>query len=546
LGPSRPSREELSILKSQVDACAREVAESLRRADVLLLCAGAGFSADSGLPIYQDIANVKAYQDLGYKYHDICRPEWLSHDPEIFYGFWGTCFNDYRQTQPHEGYAIIRKWRDARFGASSRVARAIRMQLEEVNQQAPAPAVPPPYKVTGAAGAFFVYTSNVDGHSFDYFEPEEVRECHGNTEVWQCGCLPPCCKQTWRAPEDFKFVVDTKTMRAPVKQSAGPQETEASDPAEDTGDGTARVGRVNRPFGVRQKPLATLPKENRKEVAKLVATSFGRKDANWPACPFCNTLCRPRVLMFNDTHMVSDTEQDARFQRWREVLVDVGRSLNVSHGRMMRVVILEIGCGGTVPTVRMTCEATAVQLKSAADVTVARINPDFPLPDRLHPPSMYLRYLSLPMRGLEGLKKVNEQYTELTKPRARRRPQVEEEAAALDVARSRSPKKDPEAKNKEKEEQDEKDAKEETKEDEEDSEEESSSSDPEPPRRAPKAKAKQKAAAAPTRRSYRVGRLSPQPARRKAGADAGPARAAPKASTPRSKRKTPEVIRTLD
>ncbi|OLP74644.1 hypothetical protein AK812_SmicGene45759, partial [Symbiodinium microadriaticum] len=38
-----------------------------------------------------DIAGVKAYQELGYKYHNVCRPEWLSHDPEIFYGFWGTC-----------------------------------------------------------------------------------------------------------------------------------------------------------------------------------------------------------------------------------------------------------------------------------------------------------------------------------------------------------------------------------------------------------------------------------------------------------------------
>eukprot|EP00439_Symbiodinium_sp_Y106_P019627 s807_g2.t1 len=29
-------------------------------------------------------------------------------------------FNDYRKTQPHDGYAIIRKWRDARFASTSR------------------------------------------------------------------------------------------------------------------------------------------------------------------------------------------------------------------------------------------------------------------------------------------------------------------------------------------------------------------------------------------------------------------------------------------
>ena len=35
----------------------------------------------------------------------------------------------------------------------------------------------------GQAGGFFVYTSNVDGHVYDHFEPQEVRECHGNTEA---------------------------------------------------------------------------------------------------------------------------------------------------------------------------------------------------------------------------------------------------------------------------------------------------------------------------------------------------------------------------
>ena len=26
----------------------------------------------------------------------------MRHDPELFYGFWGTCYNDYRDTEPHE------------------------------------------------------------------------------------------------------------------------------------------------------------------------------------------------------------------------------------------------------------------------------------------------------------------------------------------------------------------------------------------------------------------------------------------------------------
>ena len=114
ISASKPSEEELRTLKDDIEACCREVAEALKRADVaryqnaskreiqkenskkcsirvvltenhwfflvvnvgnkialetewdteaLLLCAGAGFSADSGLPTYEEIANVKAYQE---------------------------------------------------------------------------------------------------------------------------------------------------------------------------------------------------------------------------------------------------------------------------------------------------------------------------------------------------------------------------------------------------------------------------------------------------------------------------------------------------
>jgi len=121
--------------------------------------------------------------------------------------------------------------------------------------------------------------------------------------------------------------------------------------------------------------------------------------------------------MFNDAHMASDMEQELRFQRWREVLIDAGRQYRLSRGKLLRVVILEIGCGGRVPTVRATSETTAAQLKKNAEVTVARINRDFPLPDRLHPLANDTRYLCLPMKGLEALRKISEHYTELMKPK---------------------------------------------------------------------------------------------------------------------------------
>jgi hypothetical protein len=48
----------------------------------------AGFSADSGLPIYDEIANEPAWTERGLTYGDLCRPSLLETDPEMAYGFW--------------------------------------------------------------------------------------------------------------------------------------------------------------------------------------------------------------------------------------------------------------------------------------------------------------------------------------------------------------------------------------------------------------------------------------------------------------------------
>eukprot|EP00439_Symbiodinium_sp_Y106_P036525 s760_g4.t1 len=105
--------------------CCLHAASFLASADVLLFCNGAGWSADSGLAVYRDVAKVQAYKNRDLEYHDICRPEWLFDDPELFWGFWGQCFNDYRRTAPHIGYQIVRHWTDCLFRETD-VARIIR------------------------------------------------------------------------------------------------------------------------------------------------------------------------------------------------------------------------------------------------------------------------------------------------------------------------------------------------------------------------------------------------------------------------------------
>lgn len=197
---------------------------------------------------------------------------------------------------------------------------------------------------------------------------------------------------------------------------------------------TARVGQVHKPFGRRKAPLSKLPLEEDEEVSK----SF-RKDQNWPICPFCGAPARPAVLMFSDLQWINDVAQEWRWQAWKAAVADVARSRQGFRQKLLKVLVLEIGCGANVPTVRHAAEGAALDFKDYADVTVVRINPDFPLPDRLYPPIPHLRHLALPMGGLEALRRISDQYQSLAGPsKSRKDPNGKDAAPRHEASRSRS------------------------------------------------------------------------------------------------------------
>jgi NAD-dependent SIR2 family protein deacetylase len=114
---------------------------------------------DSGLPDFRgDEGFWRAYppfRALGLAFVDLANPRWFDEDPSRAWGFYGHRLNLYRATAPHDGFARLRAWSQARpLGA-------------------------------------FVFTSNVDGHfQRAGFDAARVMECHGAIEVLQCtrGC----------------------------------------------------------------------------------------------------------------------------------------------------------------------------------------------------------------------------------------------------------------------------------------------------------------------------------------------------------------------
>jgi len=157
----------------------QQAAEILGAAQALVVAAGAGMGVDSGLPDFRGDSGFwrayPAYAKLGLSFVDAANPEHFERDPHFGWGFYGHRTNLYRETDPHDGFALLLSWIKDR--------------------QLPA----------------FVATSNVDGQFQKAGFPEEsVLEFHGSIHYLQC--TRPCCDRIWENRELFRF--DEETMRA--------------------------------------------------------------------------------------------------------------------------------------------------------------------------------------------------------------------------------------------------------------------------------------------------------------------------------------------
>lgn len=254
--PAMPALDPTAIMRA---------VDLITRADGIIIAAGAGMGVDSGLPDFRGNAGFwRAYPALagdGIAFMDIASPAAFHADPRRAWGFYGHRLALYRDTEPHHGHALLRRWADAtQYGA-------------------------------------LVFTSNVDGH-FEKagFDLLQVDECHGSIHYLQC--LTPCSDDVWSA-SSFVPTVD----------------------------------------------------ESRCELLSPL-----------PVCPRCGGLARPNILMFNDSGWIGarHERQAARRHGWLD--------------RVRRPVIIELGAGTALPTVRHFSHRMTLQHNAA----LIRINPQNP------------------------------------------------------------------------------------------------------------------------------------------------------------------------
>lgn len=250
------------------------------------------------------------------------------------------------------------------------------------------------------AGGSFVFTSNVDGHFAKAgFAAASVLEAHGSLSRLQCLDSP---KHGLWSPASFvdKIKFDPQTLLA----------TADTVPRCRAARWVARYGTALGQWHILAASCA------------ITAVSLAV-----PACVWrcrCKAVARPNVLLFQDSQWdgTRTTKQRVRGGLQQTALLlgplphenclptpltlDATVSQKKYHDWVQlvtapgkRIVVLEIGAGTAVPTVRKECERLVLDGHSAgASVSLVRINPDSSMP-----PGLPGTHMSLPLRACDAL-----------------------------------------------------------------------------------------------------------------------------------------------
>lgn len=154
-------------------------ASIIKEAEVFIITAGAGMGVDSGLPDFRGDRGFwnayPAYARLGLSFVECANPMHFISNPHFAWGFYGHRTNLYRDTTPHAGFHIIRKW------------------------------------IERNSADYFVATSNVDGQFQNAgYDEERMYEVHGSIHWLQCQTR--CTSEIWS--NEGLFRIDETTMKA--------------------------------------------------------------------------------------------------------------------------------------------------------------------------------------------------------------------------------------------------------------------------------------------------------------------------------------------
>lgn len=270
-----------------------EAQEACRKAEAVIITAGAGMGVDSGLPDFRGNKGFwKAYppyQHLGMSFTDMACPDRFVHEPELGWGFYGHRLDLYRRTQPHAGFSILKTWAE---------------QLPKGG---------------------FVFTSNVDGHfQVAGFPEENVVECHGSIRHLQC--FERCQRNIWSADEQ-EFQIDPESMRLTSPLPTCPH-----------------CGRLARPNILMFGDWGWIEDRSQEQTERLVAweSTLG-EDTPLVVLEFGAGTAVPSVRHFSERQAQRENTTFIRVNP-RESRIPEGRGIRLPMGALEALEVLQLDC----------------------------------------------------------------------------------------------------------------------------------------------------------------------------------------------------------
>eukprot|EP00698_Gefionella_okellyi_P007021 TRINITY_DN1709_c0_g1_i1.p1 TRINITY_DN1709_c0_g1~~TRINITY_DN1709_c0_g1_i1.p1 ORF type:complete len:484 (+),score=71.53 TRINITY_DN1709_c0_g1_i1:103-1452(+) len=348
----------------------RLAGDTIGRATIMLLITGREFGEDiNALLALSDLTSVgvpelsrKRAWDLGL----------LHDDPDLFYGFWGSGFNEYSQGRPHFLMEMIMKWRGRAFANTGISGPDLLAEWNEhtdpitrMNIQMTAGAVTDG-NILPSPGPFFLLCNTSDASFLTGgVNRGEAYYPRGNVAIWQCAA--PCSNRMWPLPLNVAFTVGADMRASPftapleihtpstpqLRPEAAPAELELSDtgtneqPTEaPASPGSATEGlpgsthsplstaRTASTMGEQQQPPAT--------TSKVIVEALDERPraGEYPRCDKCGGPARPAVYAGEgDKAWLHDDNGFKRLHHWIEVVTNITRK-----NSMHKLVILELGC----------------------------------------------------------------------------------------------------------------------------------------------------------------------------------------------------------
>ena len=297
-------------LASAVEDAARAIAE----ADAMVIGTGAGMGVDSGLGTFRG-RNAGVWEPLKAMQRDFSEmscPDVFEEDERAAWAFWKFRHDTYTGSDPHDGYKILSAW-----GARMKHGCwSITSNIDGHWARTPGMGAERTYEMDGS----LTYMQTRSGHGpiwptdgkrdyqpmrvapWDLQPGERVEVLRGRAN-----------RTKWESSATIKVAADSATIVSYDDDGVGgPVETEG-------------VRRAGGPDLCRVEPGCPLPCD-----------------------PTGAEKARPNVLMFGDGSFNGDRidSQEARYQQWLD-------SLDVT---AKKLVVVEVGAGTAVPTIRMACD----------------------------------------------------------------------------------------------------------------------------------------------------------------------------------------------